>query len=57
MILEHTPPIPAILSPVGKEFLGLCFKRNPDERPTAQELLEHPFVKYHATVVTNPTYY
>nr|XP_023916503.1 mitogen-activated protein kinase kinase kinase 5-like [Quercus suber]POF25572.1 mitogen-activated protein kinase kinase kinase 5 [Quercus suber] len=40
-----TPPIPETLSPVGKEFLSLCLKINPADRPSAASLLEHPFVK------------
>ncbi|XP_075653696.1 mitogen-activated protein kinase kinase kinase 5-like isoform X2 [Castanea sativa] len=40
-----TPPIPETLSLVGKEFLSLCLKINPADRPFAASLLEHPFAK------------
>ncbi|OHT05926.1 STE family protein kinase [Tritrichomonas foetus] len=31
-------------SPEFLDFLDLCLKRNPDERPTANKLLNHPFL-------------
>jgi mitogen-activated protein kinase kinase kinase 3 len=44
-VMKDTPAIPETLSPEGKDFLRLCFKRNPAERPTATMLLEHRFLK------------
>jgi serine/threonine protein kinase len=44
-VVRADPPIPDNLSPEGKDFLQLCFRRNPAERPTASMLLEHPFIK------------
>ncbi|KAJ1690190.1 hypothetical protein LUZ63_014345 [Rhynchospora breviuscula] len=44
-VMHTDPQIPEELSPEGKDFLHLCFKRNPAERPTASALLEHPFIK------------
>ncbi|XP_047067523.1 mitogen-activated protein kinase kinase kinase 5-like [Lolium rigidum] len=44
-VLHKDPPIPENLSQEGKGFLQLCFKRNPAERPTATELLDHPFIR------------
>jgi serine/threonine protein kinase len=44
-VLHKDPPIPENLSQEGKDFLQLCFKRNPAERPTATELLDHPFIR------------
>ena len=41
---NEMPAIPESLSPIGKEFLRLCFQRDPNKRPTAAELLMHPFV-------------
>lgn len=38
------PPIPENLSPAAKEFLLLCFRRDPKMRPSARALLEHPFL-------------
>eukprot|EP01087_Luapelamoeba_hula_P021474 TRINITY_DN7518_c0_g2_i1.p1 TRINITY_DN7518_c0_g2~~TRINITY_DN7518_c0_g2_i1.p1 ORF type:complete len:768 (-),score=107.22 TRINITY_DN7518_c0_g2_i1:250-2553(-) len=47
---EDTPaPIPDLLSDQGKDFLLLCFKRAPEERPTAGDLLKHPFVALDTT--------
>lgn len=44
-VLKESPPIPDTLSAEGRDFLQRCFRRNPAERPTASELLDHPFVK------------
>ncbi|KAG6480546.1 hypothetical protein ZIOFF_057130 [Zingiber officinale] len=44
-VLNYDPPIPETLSMEGKDFLQCCFRRNPAERPTANKLLEHPFVE------------
>ncbi|KAG2631313.1 mitogen-activated protein kinase kinase kinase 5-like [Panicum virgatum] len=44
-VLHKDPPIPENLSHEGKEFLQCCFRRNPAERPTASELLDHPFIR------------
>ncbi|XP_062188963.1 mitogen-activated protein kinase kinase kinase 5-like [Phragmites australis] len=44
-VLHKDPPIPENLSHEGKDFLRCCFKRNPGERPTANELLDHPFIR------------
>jgi len=38
------PLIPEALSAAGKDFLKLCFQRDAAKRPTAEELLMHPFV-------------
>jgi len=42
---KELPTIPDHLSEEGKEFVRLCLQRNPLSRPTAAQLLEHPFVK------------
>ncbi|CAM8915696.1 unnamed protein product [Rhodiola kirilowii] len=44
-VMRETPQIPKTLSPEGKDFLQCCFRRNPAERPTANALLEHPFLR------------
>ncbi|RCV08527.1 hypothetical protein SETIT_1G334000v2 [Setaria italica] len=38
------PPVPSSLSPVAREFILKCLQVNPDDRPSADELLGHPFV-------------
>ncbi|KAK8965705.1 Mitogen-activated protein kinase kinase kinase ANP1 [Platanthera guangdongensis] len=38
------PEIPAWLTADARDFLGKCLRRNPEERWTAEELLQHPFV-------------
>ncbi|RYE82735.1 MAG: hypothetical protein EOO65_05055, partial [Methanosarcinales archaeon] len=38
------PHIPSTLSDEGKDFLRACFQRDPAARPTAAQLLRHPFI-------------
>ncbi|CAA0820487.1 Mitogen-activated protein kinase kinase kinase YODA [Striga hermonthica] len=42
---KELPNIPDHLSDEGKDFVMKCLQRNPSHRPTASQLLEHPFVK------------
>ncbi|KAF4361234.1 hypothetical protein G4B88_000632 [Cannabis sativa] len=38
------PPIPEYLSSEAKDFLLKCLQKEPNSRPAASELLQHPFV-------------
>ncbi|CAA6664316.1 unnamed protein product [Spirodela intermedia] len=38
------PKIPENLSRDARDFIQQCIQKNPEDRPTAAELLEHPFV-------------
>ncbi|KAM0887969.1 hypothetical protein ACQ4PT_028647 [Festuca glaucescens] len=49
---EDVPEAPAWLSDEGKDFLARCLVRDPAQRWTAEQLLQHPFV---ASTETNPT--
>ncbi len=42
---KELPVIPDVLSKEGKDFVRLCLQRNPAHRPSAAQLLEHPFVE------------
>ncbi|EEF51206.1 mitogen-activated protein kinase kinase kinase YODA [Ricinus communis] len=42
---KELPTIPDHLSEKGKDFVRQCLQRDPSHRPTAAQLLEHPFVK------------
>ncbi|GMP70291.1 hypothetical protein CsSME_00029204 [Camellia sinensis var. sinensis] len=42
---KDLPAIPDNLSEEGKNFVRQCLQRNPLHRPTAAQLLGHPFVK------------
>ncbi|TKY70954.1 Mitogen-activated protein kinase kinase kinase YODA [Spatholobus suberectus] len=42
---KELPPMPDHLSEDGKDFVRLCLQRNPQHRPSAAQLLLHPFVK------------
>ncbi|KAK4476864.1 hypothetical protein RD792_016028 [Penstemon davidsonii] len=39
------PPLPNTLSRDAQDFILNCLQVNPDDRPSAAKLLEHPFVK------------
>ncbi|XP_024013605.1 mitogen-activated protein kinase kinase kinase YODA [Eutrema salsugineum] len=39
------PDIPDHLSEEGKDFVRTCLQRNPANRPTAAQILDHPFVR------------
>ncbi|KAK4572975.1 hypothetical protein RGQ29_031096 [Quercus rubra] len=41
----EAPPVPKSLSKDAQDFIMQCLKVNPDHRPTAVQLLDHPFVK------------
>jgi serine/threonine protein kinase len=47
---KDIPDIPNNLSSEAKSFLKLCLQRDPAARPTAAQLMDHPFVKDQATV-------
>ncbi|KND00975.1 STE/STE11/BCK1 protein [Spizellomyces punctatus DAOM BR117] len=40
---ENTPPLPEWLSPQAQNLLEKCFTIDPDQRPTATDLLSHEF--------------
>lgn len=44
-VLRKMPPIPETLSSDGKDFLKQCLQREPTKRPSALELLDHPFLQ------------
>uniref|UniRef100_A0A161ZMJ9 mitogen-activated protein kinase kinase kinase n=1 Tax=Daucus carota subsp. sativus TaxID=79200 RepID=A0A161ZMJ9_DAUCS len=51
------PPIPDHLSAEAKDFLLKCLHKEPDWRPTASDLLQHPFVtgEYQESLPVNRT--
>ncbi|ESQ51132.1 hypothetical protein EUTSA_v10022608mg [Eutrema salsugineum] len=50
---KDMPEIPDHLSNDAKNFIRLCLQRNPTVRPTASQLLEHPFLRGPSTRVAN----
>eukprot|EP01133_Synstelium_polycarpum_P001107 gene1107-1263_t len=49
------PNIPSFLSPEAHDFLALCFRRDPRERPDAAALLKHPFLAADIADVVHPS--
>ncbi|XP_010916795.3 mitogen-activated protein kinase kinase kinase 18 [Elaeis guineensis] len=47
------PELPSWISDEGKDFLDKCFRRDPDERWSAEQLLKHPFVASSANCLSN----
>ena len=39
------PPVPNSLSRDAQDFILKCLQVNPNDRPTAAQLMEHPFIK------------
>ncbi|KAF5830666.1 kinase-like domain-containing protein [Dunaliella salina] len=50
-VLNDDLPLPEgpNVSPQFKDFLAQCLRKNPYERPTAEQLLQHPFITKHAS--------
>ncbi|KAL4369348.1 hypothetical protein GQ457_05G015780 [Hibiscus cannabinus] len=46
---KDMPEIPDHLSNEAKSFIRLCLQRDPSARPTAFQLLDHPFIRDQAT--------
>ncbi|CAO3646374.1 unnamed protein product [Cunninghamella blakesleeana] len=57
VVTGHPPlPDPSQLSELGLDFLKKCFTRDPAERPSAVELLEHPWItKYLESYSEDPS--
>ncbi|KAI9319195.1 hypothetical protein BX666DRAFT_2025516 [Dichotomocladium elegans] len=55
VVTGHPPlPDPTQLSSGGIDFLKKCFTRNPMRRPTAHELLSHPWIMRYLDLLNNP---
>jgi len=46
IVRDDVPPLPEGISPVLKDFLLLCFRKDPKLRPSAKELLSHPWLQH-----------
>jgi len=43
---ERTPPLPDALPEAARNLVSKCLVRSPEDRPSASELLRHPFVQH-----------
>lgn len=41
---DSLPPIPDTLDEIGKDLVSLCIQRDPEVRPSVEDLLGHPFL-------------
>ena len=46
-------PIPDTLSPIGQDFVRLCLQRDPAKRPSASQLLCHPYMQLDSPMTSN----
>ncbi|KAI9320977.1 kinase-like domain-containing protein [Dichotomocladium elegans] len=44
VVQDEYPPLPLSLSAELRDFLHLCFRKDPEERPSARTLLFHPWI-------------
>lgn len=49
------PPISDTLSTEAQDFIKSCLQVNPNDRPTAAQLLEHPFVMKSQSNFSSPS--
>lgn len=47
IVEDRMPPFPEDISDEMRSFLKACFKKDPKKRPSAQELIEHKWIKIH----------
>ena len=50
--MQELPDIPESLSPTAKDFIRKCLNYEKDQRPTAVELMQHPFINDGSTQQT-----
>lgn len=54
LLQDETPPMPSDITADMRNFLSLCFQKDPAKRPGAQTLLNHRWVQYNrATLRTS----
>ena len=44
IVRDEHPPLPAGISDSLRDFLLLCFKRDPKDRPSAEDLMNHSWL-------------
>ncbi|CAD8126564.1 unnamed protein product [Paramecium sonneborni] len=50
IVSRPAPPSPSDFSQVGADFIAMCLQKDPGQRKSAAELLEHPFIKQYEDV-------
>ncbi|PKA65275.1 Mitogen-activated protein kinase kinase kinase ANP1 [Apostasia shenzhenica] len=52
---SDVPALPELVSDEAKDFISKCLRRDPSERWTAEELLQHPFVLPESEISLRPS--
>ena len=55
IVQDDFPPLPEGISQALRDFLLLCFQKEPMLRKTADKLLEHPWLQNQSNALNNPT--
>ncbi|ORZ25182.1 kinase-like domain-containing protein [Absidia repens] len=55
IVEDDCPPLPENISNDLRDFLLLCFRKDPELRPTASELLHHPWLQSIKSEASQPT--
>ncbi|CAO3650644.1 unnamed protein product [Cunninghamella blakesleeana] len=53
IVEDEYPPLPDNITDEMRDFLLCCFQKNPDDRPTANILKEHPWLKLYPQANNN----
>jgi serine/threonine protein kinase len=53
IVEDRHPPLPDNLSDLLRSFLKVCFKKDPRQRPTATELVEHKWIRQFAQAASD----
>lgn len=57
IVQDPHPPVPTAISEMMTDFISKCFIKDPENRPSAQQLMSHPiFMKDHLQAGAKPSY-
>jgi len=56
IVQDAHPPIPSTISELMTDFISKCFIKDPESRPSAEQLLTHPIFRKDHLVEAKPSY-